>query len=209
MDKISVLPEAIVTGPGPVSARFLELGVTSFQKACAFVHELPYRYNDDREDLMTLFREKKGTCTTKHAVIATLAKELNLPVMKHVGIYGMTETLVTGADAILRRHHLPYLPMVHCFLAFGSHRVDLTEGNRNGKNGPIDTFLFTQEVAPMFSEKEEYLLYRRVLAAQILPQDEFRGIDIKTVLRARGEGLALLRARLSTQSPIEDVIALP
>jgi hypothetical protein len=58
MDQISILPEAIVTGPGPVSARFLELGVTSFQKACMFVHELPYGYNADREDLMVLFRLK-------------------------------------------------------------------------------------------------------------------------------------------------------
>jgi hypothetical protein len=123
MDKISVLPDAIVTGPGPVAAKFLELGVTAFHEACTFVHKLRYGYNVDREDLMTLFREKKGTCTTKHAVIETLAEELNLPVRKTVGIYEMTEALVTGADAILQRHHLPYLPMVHCFLAFGSHRV--------------------------------------------------------------------------------------
>lgn len=197
MDNISVLPDAVVAGPGPVSAKFLELGVTSFQKACTFAHELPYGYNSDREDLLVLFREKKGTCTTKHAVIATLAEELGLPVRKNVGIYKMTEALVTGAGGILARHRLPYLPMLHCFLASGPHRVDLTEGNRNGKNGPVNTFLYTQEVAPTFSEKEEYLLYRRVLAEQILLQEEFRGVDIRTVLLARGEGLALLKTRLS------------
>jgi hypothetical protein len=197
MDNILVLPDAVVAEFGPVSGEFLELGVTSFQKACTFVQELPYGYNSDREDLLVLFREKKGTCTTKHAVIATLAKELGLSVKKLVGIYKMTETLVTGTDKILERHRLPYLPMIHCFLASGPHRVDLTEGNRNGKNGPVDTFLFTQEVAPTFSEKEEYLLYRRVLTDQILLQEEFRGVDLKTVLLARGEGLSLLRDHIS------------
>ena len=197
MEDISVLPDAVVAGPGQISVMFLELGVTSFRMACTFVHELPYGYNSDREDLMVLFREKRGTCTTKHAVIATLAEELGLSVRKTVGIYKMTEPLVTGTDKILERHRLPYLPMIHCFLASGPHRVDLTEGNRNGKNEPVNTFLFTQEVAPTFSEKEEYLLYRRVLTEQILLGDEFRGVDLKTVLQARGEGLALLKARLS------------
>lgn len=197
MDNILVLPDAVMAEFGPVSAKFLGLGVTSFQQACAFVHEFPYGYNSDREDLMILFREKKGTCTTKHAVIATLAKELGLSVKKHVGIYKMTETLVTGTDKILERHRLPYLPMIHCFLVSGLHRVDLTEGNRNGKNGPVDEFLFTREVVPSFTEKDEYLLYRRVLTEQILTRDEFRGVDFRTVLQARVEGLALLRARLN------------
>ena len=195
MEDISVLPDAVVAGTGRVSVMFRELGVTSFRMACTFVHELPYGYNSDREDLMVLFREKRGTCTTKHAVIATLAEELGLSVRKTVGIYKMTEPLVTGTDKILERHRLPYLPMIHCFLAWGPHRVDLTEGNRNGKNGPVNTFLFTQEVAPTFSEKEEYLLYRRVLNEQILLGDEFRGVDLKSVLLARGEGLALLKLK--------------
>lgn len=197
MDNIVVLPDAVMAEFGPVSAKFLELGVTSFQQACAFVHELPYGYNSDREDLMILFREKKGTCTTKHAVIAALAKELGLSVKKHVGIYKMTETLVPGTNKILERHRLPHLPMIHCFLVSGPHRVDLTEGNRNGKNGPVDEFLFAREVVPNFTEKDEYLLYRRVLIEQILTRDEFRGVDFRTVLQARVEGLALLRARLT------------
>ncbi len=33
---------------------------------------------------MILFKEKMGSCTTKHAVIATLAEELKLPVQKNI-----------------------------------------------------------------------------------------------------------------------------
>ena len=77
---------------------FIDLGITSFQAACRYVHELPYGYNSNSDDLMILFKEKKGTCTTKHAVIGTLAQELALPVHKNVGIYAMTEEIVSGTD---------------------------------------------------------------------------------------------------------------
>ncbi|RPI76838.1 MAG: hypothetical protein EHM45_11550 [Desulfobacteraceae bacterium] len=142
---------------------------------------------------MILFKEKMGTCTTKHAVIATLALELGLPVVKMVGIYAMTEEIVTGTDRILKKYGLPYVPMVHCFLEYGPHRVDLTEGNHNGKNKPIENFLFAVPVAPAISAKEEYLLYRKAFENPILKQPELRGIAIKTVLNARMAGLELLK----------------
>ena len=50
--------------------------------------------------------EKMGTCTTKHAVIFTLAAELDLPVEKNIGIYATTEKIVTGAGRILEKFGL-------------------------------------------------------------------------------------------------------
>jgi len=89
MDKYSVFPDKPIVPSGVVSNRLLSLGIDTFHKACRYVHELSYGYNADRDDLMILFKEKMGTCTTKHAVIATLAAELDLPVEKNVGIYAM------------------------------------------------------------------------------------------------------------------------
>jgi hypothetical protein len=60
----------------------LSLGIKSFIDACQYVHEVPYGYNTNRDELMILFKENMGTCTTKHAVIATLALELSLPIEK-------------------------------------------------------------------------------------------------------------------------------
>ena len=82
---------------------------------------------------MILFKEKLGSCTTKHAVIATLAEESGLPIKKAIGIYAMTEEIVTGAGNILDSFGLPCVPMLHCFLVYRDHRVNLTEGNDNGK----------------------------------------------------------------------------
>ena len=196
MEHYTILPDKMIVGQGPMVRTFLNMGVKEFRDACRYVHELPYGYNSDRDDLMILFKENMGSCTTKHAVIATLAAELEIPIDKYIGIYAMTEALVTGTKTILDRYILPYLPMVHCFLVFEGRRVDLSQGNRNGKNGLIDDFLYTQKVTPGISAKDEYLLYRRVLTDHVLLRPEFKNTNIKTILKAQEEGLNQLRASI-------------
>ena len=193
MDKLTVFPDKPITGGKTISDKFLSLGVETFISACRYVQEFPYGYNSDRDDLMILFKENKGTCTTKHAVIATLAEELDLPIAKYVGIYAMTEKIVTGTNEILKKHNLPFVPMIHCFLVYGSYRVDLSEGNDNGKKKSIEDFLFAQQVVPNISAKEEYLLFRKGLKDQVLKRKEMSGVDIREILRAREEGLRLLK----------------
>ena len=197
MEDYTIFPDKLISGEDAMARTFLGLGIATFHEACRYVHRLPYGYNSDRDDLMILFKENKGSCTTKHAVIATLASELDLPIHKKVGIYAMTEKLVTGTGNILARHALPYLPMVHCFLNCRDHWVDLSEGNHNGKNGPIDHFLMTTGVSATISAKDEYRLYRQAVKDHILLRPEMQGIDLKTVLKAREEGLAVLRHNLS------------
>jgi hypothetical protein len=198
MDHYTVFPEKKIQKAGLISSVFMDFGIISFHHACRHVHEMPYGYNSDRDDLMILFKEEKGSCTTKHTVIATLAAELGLPIEKNVGIYAMTEDLVTGTKKIVEKYQLPYVPMVHCFLVYDNHRVDLSEGNKNGKNGPIDRFFYTERVAANISAKDEYLLYRRALKDHVLPREELHGVDMKTILKAREEGIALLRANIHT-----------
>ena len=196
MDPFTVFPDQRIDASGPVAQRFLELGIDKFVAACRFVHELPYGYNSDRDDPMILFREKFGSCTTKHAVIAALASELELPIKKFIGIYAMTEAIVAGTDPILAKYGLPCVPMVHCFLVYGDFRVDLTEGNHNGKKSSIEAFLFTSMVTPGITAKDEYLLYRNALKDSILKREAFSGIDIRRILHAREEGIALLKANI-------------
>jgi hypothetical protein len=129
-------------------------------------------------------------------VIATLAEEINIPVRKVIGIYEMTEELVTGTKPILEKYHLPYVPMVHCFLTYDSHFVDLTVGNHSGKNHPIVQFIFTEIVTPMISEKNEYLLYKKTLESLILKQEEMVGITLKQILHARSEAIILLHSKV-------------
>lgn len=196
MDPYRLLPDKKIDAGGDITQKFQQLGILTFQEACAYVHKMPYGYNSDRDDIMILFNEGCGSCTTKHAVIATLAREMGLPVNKNIGIYAMTEALVTGTAAILEKYGLPYLPMIHCFLVYDRFRIDLTEGNRNGKNGPIDQILCSLAVQPNISAKDEYLFYRSALKDDILKRPEFKGVELKTILLAREEGLTRLKDNL-------------
>lgn len=100
MDAIDVFPDAAVTDAGPVSQAFLARGLTTFITACRHVHQMPYGTNSTREDPLILFRENRGSCTTKHLAVGLLAEELHFRIDKHIGIYAMNEALVTGAGRI-------------------------------------------------------------------------------------------------------------
>jgi len=201
MTNWTVFPDKKILPVGFLSEKFLNLGLDRLWDACRYVHELPYGYNTDREDPLILFKEKKGSCTTKHTVIATLAEELALPIKKTIAIYAMTEDLVTGTHAILEKYDLPYIPMVHCFLTYRKFRIDLTEGNHNGKNHPIVDVLFTRVVKPSISAKEEYGMYRKALSKIILERQELKGLAVKRILQARAQGLELLKANIRTRMP--------
>jgi hypothetical protein len=194
MDPYTVFPNKVIVNAGAISNHFFSSGINNFLDACDYVHNLPYGYNSDRDDLMILFKEKMGSCTTKHAVIATLAAELDLPINKSIGIYPMTEAIVTGTIKILNKYDLPYVPMIHCFLEYGKQRVDLTEGNHNGKNQSIDIMFYTEKVQPNIPAKQEYLIYRQALKDHILCRQELQRVGIKRILHAREEGLELLKS---------------
>jgi hypothetical protein len=197
MHRYRVFPDFHFSGKGPIAGTFVRLGITSFLEACRYVHELPYGYNSCRDDVMVLFRENAGTCTTKHAVIAALAQEIELAVHKQVGIYAMTEELVSGAGLLLSHFSLPFIPMAHCFLSYEGYRVDLTEGNANGKNRAIEDFLYVRQVEPNISERDEYLLYRQAVSDVVLRRSDFVHVDLARILKAREEGLKLLRKNVT------------
>ena len=197
MEAYTVFPNSPIDKKGIISEKFLELGSKTFWEACKFVQSVPYGYNSSPNNILILFKEGFGSCTTKHAVIATLAEELGITVYKRVGIYAMNEEIVTGTNLILDKYHLPYVPMIHCYLTYGSYRVDLTAGNKNGKNRSIEDFLYTENVIPNISEKDEYFLYRTALKDHILKRKEMNGIPMIDVLHARTDGIALLRSKVS------------
>ena len=199
MDSYTVFPNSLIHKKGIISEKFIDLKIKNFWDACVYVHELPYGYNSTPDDILILFKEGYGSCTTKHSVIATLAEELDIAVYKMIGIYAMTEEIVTGTNLILDKYHLPYLPMIHCFLIYDDYRVDLNEGNNNGKNHSIEEFLFNEKVIPNISEKDEYLLYKNALKNHILVRKEMKGITMIDMLHARIEGIALLRSKVTYQ----------
>lgn len=197
MDSLDKLPDGKITLSGELSKKFLELGITSFKEACLLVHNMDYGYNSDRDDRMILFKENLGTCTTKHGVIAGLAEELGIPLYKKVGVYKLTEEVADGAEKIMEKYSVPFIPMIHCFLVYKNYRFDLTEGNNNGKKIPIEEFIQEEKVIPFITGKDEYLLFRKILNEKIMNMPVIQGIEKRTLLKAREEGIKLLKDNIS------------
>lgn len=193
MDSFEHLPDKVIIDKGELSRKFLELEITSFREACMYVHNLDYGYNSDKDSKMILFIEKRGSCTTKHGVIAGLAEEIDIPLYKKVGVYKFIEEIVEGAGKILEKYDLPYVPMVHCFLVFENYRFDLTEGNFNGKKTSIEDFIYDEKVTPFISRKDEYKLYRKIVDEKVLTSKEMEETDKTTILKAREEAIILLK----------------
>ncbi len=205
MDLYNNLPDIEIKLAGEISKKFLELGIRSFREACDYVHDIEYGYNTNYDDKMIFFKENKGSCTSKHTVIAGLAEELNILLYKHVGVYKFTEEISTGANEILKKYKISYVPMVHCYLVYKDFRFDLTEGNCNGKNTTIEEFIHERKVNPFISRKDEYLLFKKILKEYVLPSKEMEGISERTLLKARGESIILLKENTIKQKNLKNL----
>ncbi len=203
MDSYEKLPDAKIKSKGEISKKFLELGINTFKEACLYVHNIEYGYNTNYDDKFIFFKEKKGSCTSKHAVIAGLAEELNIPLSKHVGIYKFTEEISTGTKEILKKYKIPYVPMIHCFLVYRDYLFDLTEGNCNGKNISIEEFIHEEKVDPFITQKDEYLLFKKVIKEKIIPSNEMEGIKERTILKAREEAIILIKENVKKQKNLK------
>lgn len=197
MDPIDSLPEKIIAANGPISRMFLERDVRTFRLAARYVKDIPYGYNSRDNDCTLVFREDMGTCTTKHGLIARLAREQQLPVFITIGIYEMAESIVSGTGTVLRQHGLPGVPEIHCYLAYKEHRVDLTEGNCNGKDQVIEHFLYTQAVQPDMSRQAKEALYLDFCRKLLLTDPRFHLCSLEELLAARAACQRVLKGKVS------------
>ncbi|PTX55307.1 hypothetical protein C8P63_11914 [Melghirimyces profundicolus] len=147
---LSPFPEGLrfdIRPSGEISRCFRKLGVPDFPSAIRYVHRLPYGRNTDRSDYRLVLTEKKGTCSTKHALLARLAEEQDRPVHLMVGIYRMDGKNTPGVGVVLKKHRLSCLPEAHCYLKFRGHRLDATRVTEAGSD-PFDFLLSERRIQP-------------------------------------------------------------
>jgi hypothetical protein len=156
---IDSIPDRELRPEGPAQDAFLRLGITTFHDACRCVHELPYRRTSGDGDAARVLTEQCGTCSTKHGVVAVLARELGLPVQQYLGFYVLTDSVAPGIGALLKPVGLAGLPYTHCFLQYEGVRIDLTDGNDTGKALPVPPFDFVVPVPAGASRDERQRIY--------------------------------------------------
>ena len=173
---------------GPLGSRFRALGVEDFRVAAGYVRDLPYGRNADRSDWGLVLAEGRGTCSTKHALLAALAREHGADdVELRLGVYLMDGTNTPAVAGVLDGGGLAGLPEAHCYLAYRGERVDVTGAGSSAVPG----FLREETIEPgqigayKVQEHREFL---RAWASE-------RGLDAERVWRVREECIGALSAR--------------
>lgn len=181
------LPDFRLKASGRLGSRFRSFGIGDFRQAAAHVRDLPYGRNSDRSDWGLVLAEGRGTCSTKHALLAALAREHGADVELRLGIYLMDGKNTPGAAGALDAVGLAALPEAHCYLAHRSERVDVTGVESSG----IEGFLHEEAIEPGQIGAYKVGAHRdflRTWAAE-------RGLDPDHVWRVREGCIAALSGR--------------
>lgn len=118
------IPNWKIASTDKVSEAFINLHIKDFASACHYVKDLPYRRTANREEILSVLTESCGTCSSKHALLKTLADENNYDVDLYVGIFHMNEQNTPGVGTILTKAGLTYIPEAHCYLKYKDNNKD-------------------------------------------------------------------------------------
>jgi len=122
----TTLPDCTLQSNGRVSEAFLKKGIYTFSEACRHVKSLPYGRNSNKEAAFAVLDDNRGTCSTKHALLKSLAAENGVSVELVTGIYKMNEANTPGVGQVLSKYGLDYIPEAHNYFRVGNATFDFT-----------------------------------------------------------------------------------
>src|ERR671910_30405 len=73
---VGFLPDFALNASLPLGGRFARLEILDYRGAARHVRSLPYGRNTDRSAWRLVREQERGTCSTKHALLAELARQI-------------------------------------------------------------------------------------------------------------------------------------
>jgi hypothetical protein len=201
---VGLLPDFALDAAQPLGRRFAALDIRNYRGATRHVRSLPYGRNSDRSDWRLVLNEGRGTCSTKHALLAELARENGRRVALVLGVYEMDGINTPGVGAVLKHEGLRRVPEAHCYLAHEGARVDLT---RQGGEGQLQRFLYEEEIEPRQIGEYKVDAHKKFVRRWAGE----RGLDPGHVWRAREGCIAALagHAQFDGRPPGDDAYPVP
>ena len=130
---------------GPLSKLALAHNVQTLGQLFKYIKALRYQRISDKHQLVLIFEEQRGTCSTKHAVVAAIAHEQQFNGLElMLGIYAMNESNTKGVGKVLDAYQLDFVPEAHTYLRLHHKRIDLTSSSNQNTSFVED--LFHEEV---------------------------------------------------------------
>lgn len=167
---------------GALSQLVRRIGFERFGALADYVQRLPYERIDGNSPSAVL-EQQRGTCSSKHALLATIALEAHqVDVELMLGIFEMNDRNTPGVGAVLGRRGLTFVPEAHCYLRVHGRRFDFT-GLPSGSASPFDSLLTEERIDPETAISTKSLRHR----AFIRQWSQQRGLDPETVWQVREE----------------------
>ena len=132
-------------------------GIETWNELTEFVRNLPYGRNKNRTDFGLVLSEGKGTCSSKHALLKSIADLNNVPnIDLIIGIYKMTELNTPKIGTELTENLIEFIPEAHCYLKMNGNRTDLT--SRQSEFNKIEKDIIQEKIIEP-SEVGEFKVY--------------------------------------------------
>ncbi len=198
MESWLAVPDVPLAAEGPTTATFLALGIVDLRKAARWLYELPYGRNSERSNWRLVPIERRGTCSTKHALLASLASEQRVPLLLTLGLYEMCEANTPGVGATLARYHLVALPEAHCYVRFEETRIDVTRAGILPA-API-SFQYEESIEPDQIGEYKVEMHRRFLRSWVERHNPPHSLPWEEAWRVREACIAALGSRWDRDS---------
>ena len=167
---------------GEVSRLARRHGLETYVTAIRHVQGLPYGRTSGPDYRLVLI-ESRGTCSSKHALLAVLARENGLAVELVLGVYEMTGANTPGVGEELTRHGLSSIPEAHCYLRTDRGVIDVTmpEGSPSGAQRH---FLHEEAIRPEDAGTYKISVHRHVVATWLYEKGHTHlGVDEAWTIR--------------------------
>nr|WP_305069681.1 hypothetical protein [Flavobacterium covae] len=90
---------------------FNEKSVSTWEELTTYVRKIPYGRNSIRDDFSLVLIENRGTCSSKHALLKSLASKFNQENVDLVlSIFKMNAKNTPLLNEILKKHSIDYIP---------------------------------------------------------------------------------------------------
>ena len=120
-------PDFHLDANGKLGALLLKENVYTFHEALEHVHKLLYKRISNLENLDLVLSEKRGTCSSKHAFLAALAKENgNTSISLKLGYFKFGSSILPELKKEFEILGTDYIIEAHNYLRFKKQIIDVT-----------------------------------------------------------------------------------
>lgn len=164
-------PNILLNSNDPLTTLVRQNGCASWGELTETIKQLPYGRNTNRGDLKLVLTEKKGTCSSKHALLKEIADKNSISkVTLLLGMYKMNHLNTPKIGQVLIDHSLSYIPEAHCYLSINDTRTDFTSKKASFSN--IESDIIEEiEIAPSQVDEFKVDYHKKYLKQWIIKQE--------------------------------------